>query len=100
MARRSTLDIVKLVKAMLPQVKAGLPGGLEITPLFDQSIFVSESINEVVREAAHRGWPYSAHDPALPRLMALDVDRLHLNPIVNCKLLSSSFMHFNKPSMS
>jgi multidrug efflux pump subunit AcrB len=48
----STLDIVKHVKAMLPIVKAGLPGGLEITPLFDQSIFVSESINEVIREAA------------------------------------------------
>jgi CzcA family heavy metal efflux pump len=47
----STLDIVKHVKAMLPIVKAGLPGGLEITPLFDQSIFVSESINEVIREA-------------------------------------------------
>src|SRR5580658_736049 len=47
----STLDIVKHVKAMLPIVKAGLPGGLEITPLFDQSIFVSESINEVAREA-------------------------------------------------
>ncbi|WP_263357267.1 efflux RND transporter permease subunit [Acidicapsa ligni] len=48
----STLDIVKHVKEMLPQVKAGLPGGLEITPLFDQSIFVSESINEVIREAS------------------------------------------------
>src|SRR5580658_6662963 len=48
----STLDIVKNVKAMLPIVKAGLPGGLQITPLFDQSIFVSESINEVIREAA------------------------------------------------
>jgi multidrug efflux pump subunit AcrB len=48
----STLDIVKHVKAMLPQVKAGLPGGLEITPLFDQSIFVSESISEVIREAS------------------------------------------------
>jgi CzcA family heavy metal efflux pump len=50
--KTSTLDIVKGVKAMLPQVKAGLPGGLEITPLFDQSIFVSQSISEVVREAA------------------------------------------------
>jgi multidrug efflux pump subunit AcrB len=47
----STLDIVKHVKAMLPIVKAGLPAGLEITPLFDQSIFVSESINEVILEA-------------------------------------------------
>src|SRR3984885_14002251 len=50
--KTSTLDIVKHVKAMLPIVKAGLPGGLEITPLFDQSIFVSDSISEVVREAA------------------------------------------------
>jgi multidrug efflux pump subunit AcrB len=49
--KTSTLDIVKNVKAMLPLVKAGLPSGLEITPLFDQSIFVSESINEVMREA-------------------------------------------------
>jgi multidrug efflux pump subunit AcrB len=50
--KTSTLDIVKNVKTMLPQVKAGLPAGLQITPLFDQSIFVSESISEVVREAA------------------------------------------------
>jgi multidrug efflux pump subunit AcrB len=50
--KTSTLDIVKHVKEMLPQVKAGLPSGLQITPLFDQSIFVSESISEVVREAA------------------------------------------------
>jgi multidrug efflux pump subunit AcrB len=50
--KTSTLDIVKNVRAMLPQVKAGLPSELEITPLFDQSVFVSESINEVVREAA------------------------------------------------
>src|SRR6201996_5044542 len=49
--KTSTLDIVKHVKQMIPQVKAGLPSGLQITPLFDQSIFVSESINEVVREA-------------------------------------------------
>ena len=47
----STLDIVKGVKELLPQVKAGLPPGLKITPLFDQSIFVSNSISEVVREA-------------------------------------------------
>jgi|SRR6187402_3174291 len=48
----STLDIVKHVKQMIPQVKAGLPPELTITPLFDQSIFVSESISEVVREAS------------------------------------------------
>jgi multidrug efflux pump subunit AcrB len=49
----STLDIVKGVKRLLPSIIAALPvKGLTITPLFDQSIFVSESISEVVREAA------------------------------------------------
>ncbi|HEY4009583.1 MAG TPA: efflux RND transporter permease subunit [Acidobacteriaceae bacterium] len=46
----STLDIVKQVKDALPRVEAGL-GNLKITPLFDQSIFVRESIDEVAREA-------------------------------------------------
>jgi CzcA family heavy metal efflux pump len=46
----STLDIVSQTKSMIPQLKAGL-GNLTITPLFDQSIFVRSSINEVVREA-------------------------------------------------
>lgn len=46
----STLDIVNGVKKLLPQIQAGLPG-LQITPLFDQSVFVRESIGEVVREA-------------------------------------------------
>jgi multidrug efflux pump subunit AcrB len=46
----STLDIVSQTKAMIPRLTAGL-GTLTITPLFDQSIFVRTSINEVVREA-------------------------------------------------
>jgi multidrug efflux pump subunit AcrB len=50
--RTSTIDIVKNVKAALPRVKAGLPPALTITPLFDQSIFVKNSIVEVAREAA------------------------------------------------
>jgi CzcA family heavy metal efflux pump len=50
--KTSTLDIVQGVKDALPRVKAGLPDSLKITPLFDQSIFVKSSINEVAREAA------------------------------------------------
>jgi CzcA family heavy metal efflux pump len=46
----STLDIVSQTKAMIPKLTAGL-GNLTVTPLFDQSIFVRTSINEVVREA-------------------------------------------------
>ena len=47
----STLDIVNAVEKALPRVKADLPPALRITPLFDQSIFVRTSINEVLREA-------------------------------------------------
>ncbi len=47
----STLDIVNKIKKALPRVKADLPSALRITPLFDQSIFVRSSINEVLREA-------------------------------------------------
>ncbi len=48
----STLNIVKGVKDAIPHVKAGLPPSLQILPLFDQSIFVRDSISEVAREAA------------------------------------------------
>jgi multidrug efflux pump subunit AcrB len=48
--KTSTLDIVSQTKAMIPQLTAGL-GNLTITPLFDQSLFVRSSIDEVVREA-------------------------------------------------
>ncbi len=50
--KTSTIDIVKNIKAAIPRVKAGLPPALTITPLFDQSIFVRDSIFEVVREAS------------------------------------------------
>src|SRR6202012_1137021 len=49
--KTSTLDIVSQVKAAIPHVTAGL-GTLKLTPLFDQSVFVRSSINEVPREAA------------------------------------------------
>ncbi len=49
--KASTLDIVNEVKKALPRVKADLPSALNITPMFDQSIFVRTSINEVLREA-------------------------------------------------
>jgi multidrug efflux pump subunit AcrB len=46
----STLDIVSNTIKMIPQLVAGLEP-LQIKPLFDQSLFVRTSINEVVREA-------------------------------------------------
>ena len=47
----STLDMVKGIRGLLPQVATTLPEALKITPIGDQSIFVRASINGVVREA-------------------------------------------------
>src|SRR6202162_2885080 len=47
----STLEIVKGIRGLLPQVAATLPEALRITPIGDQSVFVRASINGVVREA-------------------------------------------------
>ena len=51
----STLDIVRGIrKAPCPGLWQGLNPALTVTPLFDQSLFVSEAINGVVREALSR----------------------------------------------
>jgi multidrug efflux pump subunit AcrB len=47
----STLAIIAQVKAMLPQISAGLPKALAIQPVSDQSVFVSGAVSGVVREA-------------------------------------------------
>jgi multidrug efflux pump subunit AcrB len=47
----STFDVVDNVKKALPDIRAAAPKGLTITPLFDQSVFVSDAIQDVVREA-------------------------------------------------
>ena len=44
-ANASTLDIIKRVKDVLPRIKATLPPELDITQLFDQSVFVRAAIN-------------------------------------------------------
>jgi len=49
-ASASTLDIISRVKAALPRIKATLPPALDITQLFDQSIFVRAAINGVLKE--------------------------------------------------
>ncbi len=47
----STVDIVKRVKARLLQIKPGFPAGFDAEQLFDQSVFVTDAINGVVKEA-------------------------------------------------
>src|SRR5215472_9271264 len=47
----STIDVVKDVRTMLPQLAETLPKDLKLTPLFDQSLFVRAAIQGVLKEA-------------------------------------------------
>ncbi|HEY4782221.1 MAG TPA: efflux RND transporter permease subunit, partial [Chthoniobacterales bacterium] len=47
----STIDIVKNIRAMLPGIAQTLPPDLQLTPLFDQSLFVRAAIQGVLNEA-------------------------------------------------
>ena len=46
----STLDVINGVKALLPQIKAGLPKSIELTAVGDQSEFVNDAVSGVIRE--------------------------------------------------
>ncbi len=47
----STVQVVDSVRAKLPEIAKGLPDNLELSLLFDQSIFVKAAISSVVHEA-------------------------------------------------
>jgi multidrug efflux pump subunit AcrB len=47
----STLSVVNNVKGFLAQIRAAAPEGAKVDLLFDQSVFVSGAIADVVREA-------------------------------------------------
>ena len=46
----STLDIVARVRATLDNVRKTLPKALVVTPMFDQSVFVREAVDGVIKE--------------------------------------------------
>ncbi len=48
----STVDVVNRVKEALKVARKSAPPGLEIKELFDQSVFVTESVTGVIREGA------------------------------------------------
>jgi CzcA family heavy metal efflux pump len=51
----STLDIIEAIKAELPKALLALPEDITVTPLADQSVFVSAAIKSVVHEALIAG---------------------------------------------
>jgi CzcA family heavy metal efflux pump len=46
----STLDVIDGVKKLLPTIKAGLPSSLQLEAVGDQSKFVNDAVNGVLRE--------------------------------------------------
>ena len=48
----STLAVVNGVKHALQSIRAAAPAGLKVNELFDQSVFVTNSVNGVLREGA------------------------------------------------
>src|SRR6195256_2389858 len=48
----STLSVVNAVRRIMPRIQAGLPTSLNVSFLFDQSVFVQASIMGVLREGA------------------------------------------------
>ena len=48
----STLDVVNRVKAAMPEIQRAAPEGMDVHLLFDQSIFVQQAIDGVLREGA------------------------------------------------
>ncbi|ACK51766.1 acriflavin resistance protein [Methylocella silvestris BL2] len=46
----STLDIIAAVKRILPAIQQGLPAGVDVELVNDQSTFVKSSVSNVVRE--------------------------------------------------
>jgi multidrug efflux pump subunit AcrB len=47
----STVDIVDQVMARLAEIRASAPPGINVEPIFDQSVFVRAAIDGVVKEA-------------------------------------------------
>jgi multidrug efflux pump subunit AcrB len=46
----STLDIINNVKALLPSIAKTLPSSLKLTPVGDQSVYVTDAVSSVVKE--------------------------------------------------
>lgn len=43
----NTLDVIDKINAILPQLRAEIPGSVEIVRVYDQSDYISESVHEV-----------------------------------------------------
>ncbi|WP_072390709.1 efflux RND transporter permease subunit [Hyphomicrobium sp. CS1GBMeth3] len=46
----STVDIVRAIMARMPELRAAAPDGVTIAPIFDQSVFVENAVDSVLKE--------------------------------------------------
>ena len=66
------LSVVNAVHEALKTARAAAPPGMQIKELFDQSVFVKQSVAGVLREGAIAAGADRADDPAVPRVVAID----------------------------
>jgi multidrug efflux pump subunit AcrB len=57
----STLSVVNTVKSLLPGIRAAAPKDITISPLFDQSLFVTSAIGDVAIHADRAGVDPAVH---------------------------------------
>ena len=69
-ADASTLAVVDATKALLPEIRATAPDGLDLRLDFDQSVFVRAAVASVVREGVDRGAARRVDDSDVSRQLA------------------------------
>ena len=77
----STLTVVNAVRQARSQTaRAAAPPGMQITELFDQSVFVKQSVVGVLREGAIAAALTALMILSVPRIVAVDRGRHDLDP--------------------
>ena len=79
-AGASSLAVVNGVKDHLQYIEDRCPPGTKLKFVMDQSIYVKEAIRSLIEEGVDRRRPGLDHDPDLPRQLAHDADRQHVDP--------------------
>ena len=86
----STVAVVNAVHKALQTARAAAPPGMQITELFDQSVFVKQSVGRRAARGRDRGRTDRADDPFVPGIVAVDRRGHDLDPAVDPDLARGS----------